>query len=185
MTLHREEPEQDRRLMNELCSKMVDEYYFEFEPSGDLVIILDGRYFPVFNRTDALSHNITAGSNMGHAYILLHLTNDRTQEKRQIALVVCPFRVKTDIHYLGIHQMPFILAYVMMSNTKTNGNVQPPRAMILSKWVAYSVNDTDKTLIAETAKPVDQTKQRPMAGQFIIDRPYLEPFIAALTIMIV
>jgi hypothetical protein len=184
MTLHKEEPEQAKKLMNEVCSKMVDEYYFEFEPSGDLVIILDGRYFPVSNRTDVLSYNITSGSNRGHTYILLHLTNDRTQEKRQIALVVCQFRVWTDNQYLWIHQMPFILAYVMMSNTKTNGNVQPPRAMILSKWVAYSVNDTDKTLIAETAKPVDQTKQRPMAGQFIIDRPYLEPFIAALTIMI-
>jgi hypothetical protein len=80
--------------------------------------------------------------------------------------------------------MPFIQAHVMMSNTKTNGNIQPPRAMILSKWVAYSANNSDKTFAAEIAKPVDQTKQRPMAGQFIIDRPYLELFIAALTIMI-
>jgi phage terminase large subunit-like protein len=81
MTLHWEEPEQGKKLMNELCSKMVDEYYFGVEPSGDLVIMLDGRYFPVSNSTDVLSYNITAGSSMGHAY-LMHLTNDRTQEKR-------------------------------------------------------------------------------------------------------
>jgi hypothetical protein len=41
--------------MNEVCSKMVDEYYFDLEPSGDLVIMLDGRYFPVSNRIDALT----------------------------------------------------------------------------------------------------------------------------------
>ena len=42
------EPEQTKKLMNEVCSKMVDEYYFDLEPSGDLVIMLDGKYFSCF-----------------------------------------------------------------------------------------------------------------------------------------
>jgi hypothetical protein len=153
------------------------------------VIMLDGRYFPISNSTDVLSYNITAGSSMGHAYILIHLTNDRTQEKRQVAVVICPFRVYVDRLGLRLRLsfimqlMEFIRAYVMMSNTKTNDNVEP-RTMILSKWVAYSVNNSDKTFAAGVAKRVDQTTQRVMVGQLIIDRLYLEPFITALTIMI-
>src|SRR5215216_2180074 len=187
MTLHWEEPEQGKKLMNEICSKMVDEYYFEVGPSGDLVIVLERRYFPVLSSTDVLSYNISAGSGMGHAYILIHLTNDRTQEKRQVAVVICPFRVYAyrwpTRDRTALQLSRFTQAYVEMSNIKTNDKVQPPRIMILSKSVA--VNNPDKTFAAGAAKPVDQTTQRAVVGQLIIDRLNLEPFIIALTIMMV
>jgi hypothetical protein len=76
--------------------------------------------------------------------------------------------------------MQFTRAYVEMSNIKTNDKIRSPRIVILSKSVVYSVNNPDQTFAARAAKPVDQTTQRGL----IIDRLHLEPFITALTIMI-
>ena len=201
MTLHWEESEQDKMVINELYSKMVDEYYMGVESSGDLMIMLDCKYFPISNNTDILSYSITAGNNMGHAYIIVHLTNERTQEKRQIMIVVCPFRIRAR-SVVDLNLMRLVRLHEAFSNPKnTDNNVEPPRSMILSKWIAYPVNNSEtfgtevakhldpnghKALMGqpdEVAKQVDQSKDRPMVVEFIIDRLILRPFINALNIM--